>query len=584
MKKILILPYHFPAELIRGPVTSESILEELIDLLLVYPVLRVSSKSTSHYLSKNPLPTDFLKEKYDIDFVVEGGIKAAENKFSISTRLLSTKDESVLLRIKHTFQEGQLTATLEDISSAIYQKTTGTQSPPAEPETRTKSKAEQAYLTGLSHWSRYTHEELKLAIKYFKNALRYDGSFVLAYAALADCYCVMGVMGFEEPKRAFLTAKSFVQKAFELNNKRSEIFVSAALVDMFLDRDYRQAKVNLSQALLLNKLSLKAHHTFAMYYLHTNDLAAAEKHALFNVRNAPLDIPHYDMIAKIYLYRKEFEKGMGYVQKALQIDPESIEIKELEGHLNMHLGNYEKAIECYQICRFQKPDNPLYYSNLAYVFSKSNYHLDSRKVIDDMLELKPKVNNASTFHFAQSIINLGQQNYNDFFEQINIALENGLGMFVGEIICNPIYNEVRKDQRFKLILERLNLNLLQEEKIKQNLPASSITFSTKTKEIFTIDPQFLAYIESQGNYSKVYWFEQNILKNRLLRAPLSSLEQQLSHLSYIHRCHKSYIINTNEPLTISGNTKGYFFESNYYPIRIPISRAKSSRFLDNKKP
>ena len=156
-------------------------------------------------------------------------------------------------------------------------------------------------------------------------------------------------------------------------------------------------------------------------------------------------------------------------------------------------------------------------------------------------------------------------------------------MFIGEIICNPIYNEIRKDERFKTLLEKLNLNKTTQEPIKVKLTASSITFITKTKEKLTLDPQHLAYIESQGNYSKVYWFEQNILKDQVLRVSLSDLEKQVSQLDYIKRCHKSYIINLNEPLSISGNTKGYFFESNYYPIRIPISRSNAKWFLENQR-
>lgn len=585
MKKILVLPYDLTEELVETSISSERILEGLIDFLLVYPQISTASKSTSNYLSQNPLPTNLIKENHNIDFILEGGLKISNNGITLTTRLINTSDESILLRIKHTFLVDELTSTLENISSTIYKKINQNKLTPVPSTKKDKNKAEEEYQTGLLHWNRYTHDELKLAIKYFKKSIRHDSDFVLAIAALADCYCVIGVMGFEEPKAALLEAKSFVQKAFKLSNKRSEVFVSAALVDMFLERDYLQAKVHLTQALLLNKTSLKAKHTFAMYYLHTNDLLSAEKYALYNVQNAPMDIPHYDMLAKIYLYKKEFEKGLSYVEKALQLDTDSIEIKELEGHLNMHLGHYEKAIECYQICRFKKPNNPLYHSNLAYVFSKSNYHFDSRKVIEEIHELKPKINNTGTFHYAKSIISLGQQNYNDFFKQINIALVNGLGMFIGELICNPIYNEIRKDKRFRLLLEHLNLNLLQEEtvSVKKKLPASHITFSTKTKEKFTIDPQYLAYVESHGNYSKVYWFEQNILKNRLLRVPISNLEQQFSQLSYIHRCHKTYIINLNEPLTISGNSKGYFFESNYFPIRIPISRSKASEFIKKIK-
>ncbi|OJJ22090.1 hypothetical protein BKI52_08610 [marine bacterium AO1-C] len=564
--------------------TSESILEELIDTLYTYASFDIASKSTSYYLLHNPLPAKLLKEKYAIDFIIEGAVSVSEGQLMISSRLLSTESDSILLRSKYTFNEVELASVLEKIAQEICQKITNDQDTPLPQSAKVSlSKSEEYYLKGLYHWNRYTHQELRTAIKYFKNAIQHDENFAQAYAAISDCYCVIGVMGFEIPNTAFQAAKSYTQKALRLNNKRSEVFASAALIDMYLDRDYDQAKVNLSQALLLNKASLKTHHIFAMYYLHTQDLASAEKHALFNIKQAPLHIPHFDMIAKIYLYKKEFKKGLNYVKKALLIDPTSIEMKELEGHFNLHLGNYEQAIECYQLCKANNPNNPLYYSNLAYVFSKSNYRLDGIQITEDMHQLEQAKKKSSTYHYAQSIIHLGQLNYTGFFKHINLAMAQGLGMFVGEIICNPIYNEIRKDKRFQALLAKLHLNLAQEPSSRSKLPASSLTLFTKTKERFTLDPQYLAYIESQGNYSKIYWFDQKILKNVLLRVPLSGLEKQLSNLAYIRRCHKSYIININEPLTISGNTKGYFFESNYFPIRIPISRSKANWFINEFK-
>lgn len=582
MKKILVLPYDISNDIGKNTFQRNSILEELIDQLTFNTPLNILSKTTSQYLAQNPLPAKLLKEIHDIDFLLEGGLTVAKDGFVISTRLLNTEDESTKLRLKHTFAQTQIASVLEQIAHSVYESIEVKIAPiPVVPDPSTTSdKAQEYYLKGLYHWNRYTHQELKLAIQHFKDALKYDENFAQAYAAIADCYCVIGVMGYEAPKTTFQTAKGFVEKAFQLNNKRSETFVSAGLINMFLDRDYAQAKSNLAQAILLNKNNLNAHHSFAMYYLHTNNLNLAEKHAAFNVKKAPLDIPYYDMLAKIYLYKKEFKKGLSFVERALELDKTSIEIKELEGHLNMHLGNFEKAIECYQICRFKSPKNPLYYSNLAYIFAKCNYHFDSRKVIEDMQKLKSTTENLGTFHYAQSIIKLGQLNYKDFFKHINLALEKGLGMFIGEIICNPIYNEIRKDKRFKSVLEKLSLDNELSKPSRKKLASSSATLTTKTKQSLTLDPQYLAYVESHGNYSKIFWFEQNILRNKLLRVPISHLEQQLSTYSYIHRCHKSYLINLNEPLSISGNTKGHFFECDYYPIRIPISRGKAALFCD----
>lgn len=286
-----------------------SILEELIDALLVYPNIKVTTKTTSLYLYENPLAADLLKVQYDIDFVLEGGIKVVENENIISTRVISTSDESILFNQKNKFDVNNFQATITKIAEDINESIFSISLDKRPKKELIESQSQSYYLKGLYHWNKYTFEELNLAISYFKRAIKLDENFSEAYAALADCYCVIGVMGFEASKSAFQSAKHFVQKALQLNNKRSENFVSAALVDIYLSRDYPQAKINLSQAHLLKKDNQKAHHVSAMFYIHTNNLYLAEKHALYNLRKAPNEIPYYDMLARIYLYQKNFSKG-----------------------------------------------------------------------------------------------------------------------------------------------------------------------------------------------------------------------------------------------------------------------------------
>lgn len=48
--------------------------------------------------------------------------------------------------------------------------------------------AHQAYLTGRVCWSRHTREGFEQAIEHFRKAIEFDPAYVLAYAALVDCF------------------------------------------------------------------------------------------------------------------------------------------------------------------------------------------------------------------------------------------------------------------------------------------------------------------------------------------------------------------------------------------------------------
>lgn len=77
------------------------VLEELIDELSSLPHINVSSRSTSLYVHNNPTPVVELKEKLDVDFVVEGSIAKLKDEYKIHTKLISRKNEETIFKSKH---------------------------------------------------------------------------------------------------------------------------------------------------------------------------------------------------------------------------------------------------------------------------------------------------------------------------------------------------------------------------------------------------------------------------------------------------------------------------------------------------
>ena len=94
-------------------------------------------------------------------------------------------------------------------------------------------------------------------------------------------------------------------------------------------------------------------------------------------------------------------------------------------------------------------------------------------------------------------------------------------------------------------------------------------------QIRRVDPQDISFIEASDNYCTFYWYDSGILKNKILRQTLKNVEEQLLPFNNIVRCHKTFMVNLHQELTITGNARAHFLESGSLPIRIPISRSKS---------
>ena len=573
MNKILILPYKIDNSINDLDYLSDGILEELTQLISIIPDLKTTSRSTSFYLLNNPLSPVEIKERYNIDYIIEGRIIQKKGVYQISTRLYETIDEDLLLNTLSEIDLENWTQPLHALSNDIITAIKGENSGLSTLQTDI-SKAKEYYLQGLYHWHRHSYPEMLLAIGLFKRSIKEKKSYALPYAALADCYSIIGMMGYEQPIQAFKLAKEFVTKSLQLNNKRSDSYVSAAFVDIYYNRNLSQAKINLDQALKLNGENLKAHHVMAMYYIHKRDLLKAEKHSILTIKLDPLSLPHFGMIIRIQLYLKRYSEALDYIDMAMNIDHQALFLKEYRGYANLFLGKLESSIEDFKEVLKRNEDNPMSMAHLSYAYSKANFYQESKELEQSIKQLDVK-NDTGIISYALAIVKLGQSDFKSFFKHAKKAVELGIGIFPAELKSNPIFSEVRTHPDFQIILKKCNLFDEKPSFTKNRKPVSILKITSNTLETISVDPQDISFVEASDNYCTIYWHESGILKHKMLRLTLKSLEKQLTDYKNIVRCHKTFIINLHQELTIMGNAKAHFLEGKSLPIRIPVSRSKS---------
>lgn len=111
----------------------------------------------------------------------------------------------------------------------------------------------------------------------------------------------------------------------------------------------------------------------------------------------------------------------------------------------------------------------------------------------------------------------------------------------------------------------------------------SLTTSTSIEKIklkgelsndhLELELQQLLYIQSEGNYSNIYYQEANQLQTKLLRISLKNIENQLQEYPSILRCHRSFIVNKNNITHLSGNARSHMLHFLNSDKTIPVSRS-----------
>jgi len=109
-----------------------------------------------------------------------------------------------------------------------------------------------------------------------------------------------------------------------------------------------------------------------------------------------------------------------------------------------------------------------------------------------------------------------------------------------------------------------------------SMPSSTITLMGTTNDKILLKVSDLLYIESVGNYVKVYQVNEGKVRTDLLRATSKQMEDDLRLYPMVVRCHRAFLVNLGQVEQIisrSGNVQLLIKHCHEY---IPVSRSNMS--------
>lgn len=113
----------------------------------------------------------------------------------------------------------------------------------------------------------------------------------------------------------------------------------------------------------------------------------------------------------------------------------------------------------------------------------------------------------------------------------------------------------------------------------QDKTSTTILISDQTgKEDFKISSDQLLCVESMQNYVSLTFMENGVPKQKVLRTTMHSLGDAFANTSLV-RCHRSYFVNRDKVIDISGNAQGLKLQLADLPGQIiPVSRKYIATF------
>lgn len=355
-KSIAVLPFVNMSSDSENEYFSDGMTEEIINALAKIKELKVTSRTSSFYFKNKNLPIREIGKDLGVSIILEGSIRLSGNLMRITAQLIDVNDDFHFW--SETFDRSieNIFAVQDEISLFIADRLRE-HIGHFDIEDRLVEtldiplKDYKIYLKGKYHLMKLNLPDTETAIAIFKEVIREQEDFTLAYLGINQGYAFLGTMGLMPAMEAFTKAKPFLDKALELDENLPESQLNLAWISCYQNWDLNGAYKHLQRALAIRP-------TDEMYLSMANFLTIEGK----------------------------LDNANTYLDKALEIDPLSPMNVHYKGFLYYLKEDYKHAIEWLNKSLDLKEDLPFppLYIGLSHILSGKpeeglNYFMNLRQ-------------------------------------------------------------------------------------------------------------------------------------------------------------------------------------------------------------
>ena len=498
--------------------------------------LNVNRLLKGNIIEDNGLSVHIYYHRLDLNETEHTEIKVAkENIFTLGDRCLSAVLK--LLRIKD-----------EKYSPVAIPKLTN-------PELY------QKFLLGNYHFNRWTQENVAEAIALFKQVIEKEPNFAPAYLRLAKCYIFQAGRGHEAPDSVYPKARKIIDKALELNPNSGEALIDKNLIDFFYDLDWRNIYTSIEEGLEKYVDASEAYQQLSFFWYGLKEYDAALDALYSALEFDPLSTGVLNMIGDVQLSAKRYDDSERTFQSILKMvpnDPASLEnllyIASLRGNEQL-ASKYLRKLQ-----RVLTNDTP-FVPRMGYFYGKFRHDREAQEFIAHFEAMEKQYPNRVLHNYkAQVYSGIGD------WERVMNFIEQGWKARTGIlfILTDPQLEPLHKWKRYQLMISQVWL----PEKIED---IDYISLNTDIKETVRVNLKALLFIKAEDNYTRLYFFQNFRLEQKLLRATLKKIALQLPN-NFV-RVHRTYIINSTHDYEVFGNSKTRYITQPQHDIEIPVSRS-----------
>ena len=455
---IAVLPFINMSDRDENEYFSDGLSESIINALTKLEDLRVVARTSSFSFKGKDISIEEMGKRLHVQHILEGSVQKSGNNLRITAQLISTSNGFHLWSQQFDKELKDVFAIQDEIALAIVARLK-LNLVPAEKEHLIRRytdniDAYNEYLKGHYYWNKRTKEGFEKSILYYEAAMEKDPGFVLPYTGLADVYAALGWYDFRDKKEVYDTSYYYARQALEIDDNNGQAHAAMGNYKAWCEFDWAAADREYRTALLLNPSDAEIHHQYA----HLFEVRGKFDEALEEMQRAislePLTVNFNTCLGQIMFYAGQYEAADQVLRTSVEIDSTYFWSYYWQGRLNHANGELEIALELLDKSSSYPSIETMSLGTIGYIYARSGQDEKALKILDQMIHMTER-RIVDPLHIAW--IYIGLDDRENAFRFLDQAFE-GLSSYLAMVNVDPIYDSLRHDGRFRLLLQKMGFD------------------------------------------------------------------------------------------------------------------------------
>jgi adenylate cyclase len=440
---------------------ADGITQSLIANLSQIPALKVMAyNAVEPYKNAKP---DYSEIGFllGVENLLLGSITRFRNFFEIGVELIDARNKRLIWGTHYTCEFTDIFKVRQEISLVIAEKlqirldqldkTNLTRQQTSDSEAY-KSYMKGMYLLGSNSTSKFREESLHSALKCFRQALKKDPDYALAYTGIGYVYYRLFNINAVSRAKAYHECKTALRLALNFDAELSDALILDGIIKHFFERDPRAAERSFDRAIKSNPNNPIAFHYKSLLLCCFEKFAESVFYQNKAIQLDPISIFLHNGLSRRFFLGGDYNKAIIQAEETLEFDNGlvapyfilALSYAEL-GLFDVALKNIEKTLEI-------QPTEEMFLAQ-AYIYALAGNAPRAREITERVL----RESDAEKIDFTDAAVVYAGLGENDLtFEYLEKAFAK-CDTNILLLRTDPRFANIRADARFGALLEKLNL-------------------------------------------------------------------------------------------------------------------------------